>query len=110
MNDINIRPVILAGGLGTRLHPRTLHLPKPLIPINGRPLLWYALNLINRVDIKRPIVSIAYLSNLIKAYFEREDVTFMEFTGCSMAETMIRISETDDSFVLLQMELDKLNH
>jgi len=83
-------------------------LPKPLLPINGRPLLWYALNLLNRVDIKRPIVSIAYLSNLIKAYFEREDVTFMEFTGCSMAETMIRISETDDSFSFLGLSSDVL--
>ena len=31
--------ILLAAGLGTRLRPHTLHTPKPLLPVRGRPIL-----------------------------------------------------------------------
>ena len=38
-----MRAVILAGGLGTRLHPYTTVLPKPLVPVGDRPILEHIL-------------------------------------------------------------------
>ena len=35
----SMKAVIMAGGLGTRLHPLTVNLPKPLVPVVNRPLL-----------------------------------------------------------------------
>ena len=37
--DLNIPAVVMAGGFGTRLHPLTKNVPKPLLPIGGKPIL-----------------------------------------------------------------------
>ena len=41
-----MRAVVLCGGLGTRLHPYTVVTPKPLVPINDKPILDYVLKLL----------------------------------------------------------------
>jgi bifunctional UDP-N-acetylglucosamine pyrophosphorylase/glucosamine-1-phosphate N-acetyltransferase len=59
--------VILAAGLGTRLRPHTLHTPKPLLPVKGRPLLDWALGALpSAVD--RVIVVVHYLAEQIESY------------------------------------------
>src|SRR6266571_3734733 len=40
--------VILAAGLGTRLRPHTLHTPKPMLPVKGRPILDWTLGALPR--------------------------------------------------------------
>src|SRR5438874_8472776 len=63
--------VILAAGFGTRLRPHTLHTPKPLLPIAGRPLLdWTLGNLPRTVD--RVIVVVHYLAEQIEAYLHTQ--------------------------------------
>ena len=44
--------VILAGGRGTRLHPLTDKIPKPMAPINAIPFLDYLINSIIKSEIK----------------------------------------------------------
>lgn len=60
---------ILAGGQGTRLRPITYEIPKPMIPIKGRPLLEHTINLLRKYDIREIIISIGYLGEKIKEYF-----------------------------------------
>ena len=43
-----MRSVILAGGEGTRLRPLTCDLPKPLVPVCGKPVLAYILELLGK--------------------------------------------------------------
>ena len=61
--------VILCGGLGTRLHPYTNHMPKPLIHCNGKPFLWHLLNQLHEQGIKRYVLLTGYLAEKIENYF-----------------------------------------
>jgi NDP-sugar pyrophosphorylase family protein len=75
--------VILAAGLGTRLRPHTLHTPKPLLPVRGRPILDWSLGALpGRVD--RVVVVVHYLAEQVETYlrsqqwFEQPVVVFQE--------------------------------
>jgi len=54
----NIKAVILAGGLGTRLYPITYEIPKPLLPIKKKPIINYLVDLFLRQGIKEIAVLI----------------------------------------------------
>src|SRR5580693_4802604 len=63
--------VLLAAGLGTRLRPHTLTTPKPLLPVQGRPILDWALGALPpRVD--RVLVVVNYLGEQIEAYLQTQ--------------------------------------
>ena len=62
--------VILCGGLGTRLRPHTEHLPKPMVPCNGKPFLLYLLLQMEEQGIKRFILLTGYLAEKIEEYFK----------------------------------------
>lgn len=61
-----MKAMVLAAGLGTRLRPITNNIPKPLIPVAGRPLIHYTLNLLKRHNIKEVIINLHYLADMIK--------------------------------------------
>lgn len=61
--------IILAGGLGTRLRPRTLTVPKPMIPILGKPFLGHQLDYLRRQGIKEALLLIGHLGDQISDYF-----------------------------------------
>ena len=59
--------IILAAGLGTRLRPHTLHTPKPLLPVQGRPVLDWSLGALPPA-VDRVIVVVHYLAEQVAAY------------------------------------------
>ena len=61
--------VVLCGGLGTRLHPYTDHVPKPMILCNGKPFLWYLLQQLYEQRINRFVLLTGYLAEKIESYF-----------------------------------------
>src|ERR1041384_7217435 len=103
-----IQPIILAGGLGTRLRPRTNHLPKPLLPIAGRPILWYTLNALRGHQVKPPIVALDYLGDLIEAYFSGNSSRFVWSSGKTMAGAVLSIAEDFPCDSYLGMSADVL--
>ncbi|MCC6419993.1 MAG: nucleotidyltransferase family protein [Gemmataceae bacterium] len=64
--------VILAAGLGTRLRPHTLHTPKPLLPVQGRPILDWALGALPAA-VDRVVVVVHYLAEQVEAYLRIQD-------------------------------------
>jgi len=69
MSDVPEAAVILAGGLGTRLAPYTTVFPKPLMPVEGRPILEWVLRRLKRQGIRRFTLAVGYLEELIRAFF-----------------------------------------
>ena len=64
-----MKAVILAGGKGTRLEPYTTVLPKPLLPIGDRPVLDILIRQLAYYGFQDIVLSVGYLSELIRAYF-----------------------------------------
>src|SRR5580698_7543570 len=61
--------VILAGGMGTRLRARLGDLPKPMIPIAGKPLLEHQVELAQRHGFDDILIFACYRADLIEAHF-----------------------------------------
>lgn len=64
-----MKAVIMAGGKGTRLRPLTSYLPKPMVPLLGRPCMEYIIDLLKKHGITEIAVTLQYLPESIKNYF-----------------------------------------
>ena len=65
----HIDVIIMAGGEGTRLKPLTAILPKPLIPVNNKPMLELIIENFNLFNFKKFNLIVNHQSELIKSYF-----------------------------------------
>ena len=68
-NSVKTSVIILAGGRGERLIPLTNDMPKPMIDINGKPVLRYHLDLLKKHGLRDVAICGSYLVEKIKAYF-----------------------------------------
>jgi len=64
------RAVILAGGMGTRLRPYTLVLPKPLMPIGEYPILEVIVRQLVRAGFDHITLAVNHQAEIIKAFFQ----------------------------------------
>ena len=64
-----MKVVILAGGFGTRLIEETTILPKPLIEINSKPILWHIMSIYSHYGYNDFIICCGYKGYWIKEYF-----------------------------------------
>ncbi len=60
--------IILAGGKGERLRPYTNDRPKPMVEINGRPIVSYILEQIKRAGVEEVVVACSYLHEVLEEY------------------------------------------
>ena len=65
--------LILAGGLGTRLRPLTNYLPKPLIPLVGKPLVMHIIDSLPK-EVDSVILAVSYMRDKLEEYFKENDV------------------------------------
>lgn len=64
-----MKAVIMAGGFGTRLRPLTANIPKPMVPMAGRPVMEHIVQLLNKHKIKDITAILYFQSEQIKSYF-----------------------------------------
>ena len=64
-----MQAIILCGGRGTRLREITETLPKPMVEIGGKPILWHIMAIYSHHNIRDFILCLGYKGNVIKDYF-----------------------------------------
>jgi len=64
-----MKAMILAAGKGTRVRPLTYDLPKPMIPILGKPVLAYLVEHLEKNGVREIMVNVSYLHERIQQYF-----------------------------------------
>lgn len=104
-----MKALILCAGKGERLRPLTETIPKPMVPINEKPLLEYNILLCKKNGIKDIAINTSYLSEKIKEYFKNGrnwgvNLKFSsepELLGTSGALNNFKDFFKDDSFVVI---------
>jgi MurNAc alpha-1-phosphate uridylyltransferase len=65
------RAMVLAAGIGKRMRPLTVTVPKPLIEVAGRALIDHGLDRLERAGVETVVVNVHYLANLVRAHLAR---------------------------------------
>ncbi len=65
--------MVLAAGMGKRMQPLTDTRPKPMLHLNGKPLIGHVMDRLVRAGVKRAVVNLHYLGHFIREYLEAED-------------------------------------
>ena len=89
----SVNVVILAGGLGTRLAEETEILPKPMVEIGGRPILWHIMKIYACFGFSEFVVLTGYKSHVIKEYFLRYYTRYSDIT-VDLAANSVEIHKT----------------
>ena len=71
-----MKVVILAGGFGTRLSEYTKSIPKPMVKINGKPILIHIIDHYLKYGFDNFYIALGYKGNFIKEYFKKKKLNF----------------------------------
>tara|TARA_B110000438_G_scaffold247415_1_gene249536 strand:- start:6260 stop:6955 length:696 start_codon:yes stop_codon:yes gene_type:complete len=66
-----MKVILLAGGFGTRLSEYTDSIPKPMVQIGGKPMLWHIMSIYAKYNYKDFVIATGYKSEIIKEYFSK---------------------------------------
>lgn len=77
----NMKTIILAGGYGTRLGHITEEIPKPMVLIGNKPIIWHIMKIYSHFNYKDFIISSGYKSEIIKEYFHKNNVLSRDEAG-----------------------------
>ena len=91
-NFKNMKVVILAGGLGTRLSEETDLKPKPMVEIGGRPILWHIMKSYSHYGYNEFIILTGYKSHIIKDYFLNYYTRYSDIT-VDMANNAVEVHQ-----------------
>jgi len=87
-----MKVVILCGGEGTRLNEYTDKIPKPLIEIGGKPILWHIMKIYSHYGYNEFILCLGYKGEKIKEYFQSND---HGFENVRFADTGLRNNKAE---------------
>ena len=88
MTDINaengtaasIPTIILCGGRGTRISEYNSTIPKPLVPIGNRPILWHIMKIYSSYGHKDFVLALGWLGDEIRRFFLEYEALTRDFT------------------------------
>ena len=103
--------IILAGGKGTRLHPYTTAIPKPLMPLGNMPILEILLRQLKSQGASKIIISVNHLASLIQNFFGNGSNLDLSISYCieskplGTAGSISLIEELSDPFLVINGDL-----
>jgi glucose-1-phosphate cytidylyltransferase len=75
-----MKTIILAGGLGTRLGQQAETIPKPMVLIGGKPILWHIMKIYSHYGFSDFIICLGTKASVIKSYFFEYEIINNDFT------------------------------
>ena len=75
-----MKVIILAGGFGIRLSEYTESIPKPMVTIGGKPILWHIMNTYAKFEYKDFYLALGYKAEVVKRYFLNYSTLNSDFT------------------------------
>jgi glucose-1-phosphate cytidylyltransferase len=106
-----MKSIILAGGWGTRLGQRTDLIPKPMVKIGNKPILWHIMKIYSHFGYKDFIICLGVKGEVIKDYFYNYDVNNKDFTielSTGKTEFLDKCEEEDWRITLVDTGLNTL--
>lgn len=85
--------VILAGGRGTRMSEETVNIPKPMVEIGGKPIIWHIMKIYSHFGFNDFIVCLGYKGYMIKEYFSHYFLHMSDVT-IDMKKNHIKVHTT----------------
>lgn len=104
---MGIQAVILAGGLGTRLRPFTITVPKPLLPLSDRPIVEVVLEQLKAYNFEHVCFSLGYMAPLFQTFFGNGESLGMkidyvvEKEPLGTAGALTLVDDLDEHFIVL---------
>lgn len=83
-----MKVIILAGGLGTRLSEETRIVPKPMVEIGGKPILWHIMKIYSHYGFNDFVILTGYKSHVIKEFFVNYYQRYSDITVDMAANTV----------------------
>lgn len=104
-----MKVVILAAGVGSRLHPETANIPKAMIRIKGKPLIQYQVDSVLNAGFKYEDIYVlsGYKAETIKAYWKGTDVQFIDnphFETMNNIYSFLLTREIGDDLLLINSD------
>ena len=91
-----MKVIILAGGFGTRLSEYTDSIPKPMVTVGGRPILWHIMRSYTHFGHKDFYLALGYKAEIIKEYFLHYRSLNADFT-VDLATGKVESHQTEDT-------------
>ena len=108
--------IILCGGKGTRLKPITHKIPKPMVQVNGKPILWYIMNQLKHHNLNKLFIAIGYKAEYIRDYFDKNfidmNVSLIDNGNVNIIErvkAVVAINPDDDLLILYGDTISDVN-
>ncbi len=89
-----MKVILLAGGYGTRLAEYTNVIPKPMVPIGGKPIIWHIMQTYSHFGHKDFYIALGYKAEVVKEYFLNYHTLNADFT-VDLASGNISPHQTD---------------
>lgn len=85
-----LKVVILCGGMGTRLREETEFIPKPMVEIGERPILWHIMKMYSHYGFNEFVLCLGYKGDHIRRYFLEYDVLNSDITVDLRTQEVVR--------------------